>query len=155
MYTTNTMRDNWMAMTILELASRSNYVSSLGDKRTEISRMTEIKERKHKYIDPFFSIKLADLLYIEAKSNYLEFVYLKDGSQANKLVRATMKNVELMLKNCDFIVRCHRGFFVNTNNIVKLKGNSHGISLSMKGINAKIPVSRSYIESIKSSIVVR
>ena len=95
------------------------------------------------------TITLADLLFIEAQDNYVSVHYLEKEIVKRQLLRATMKDVEANLNN-DFIIRCHRSFIVNINNVEKVTRDSHQMKLFLASLSESIPVSRSYIPILET-----
>ena len=59
------------------------------------------------------TLKVPDLLYIEAVGNYVKVCHLRNGEVRNDMLRATMKQMEETLQGYPMIVRCHRAFLVN------------------------------------------
>ena len=95
------------------------------------------------------TITLADLLFIEAQDNYVSVHYLEKEIVKRQLLRATMKDVQASLNN-DFIIRCHRSFIVNINNVEKVTRDSHQMKLFLASLSESIPVSRSYIPILET-----
>jgi DNA-binding LytR/AlgR family response regulator len=99
-----------------------------------------------------FSLLSSNILFIKSADNYAEIHYL-DGDQVKKrLIRNTLKNIEVQIKNFPNLIRCHRISIVNSHNIEKLIGNCNNQALIIKGVDEKIPVSRSYIMKIKEAL---
>lgn len=96
-----------------------------------------------------FEIRLTNLIYIEAVGNYVQIYYLKEGGIKNVLLRSSLKRLELQLVEFSSLVRCHRAFIVNMNQIDKVTGNSQGLKLSLKKSDIEIPVSRNYSKELK------
>jgi len=90
------------------------------------------------------------LLYIEAYGNYIKIYYIEKDTVKQKSLRATIKQAEDSFPDYPYIVRCHRAFIVNTNNILGIKGNSQGYRLAFKHTPEEIPVSRAYTKTLKS-----
>lgn len=92
-----------------------------------------------------------DFLYAEAEGNYVKATYRtgKNGTVIQKLLRATMKQVEETTADCPFIIRCHRAFLVNVQQVVKVDGNSQGYRLRLEGCEEEVPVSRAYAKEVK------
>ncbi len=88
-----------------------------------------------------FSFKLTDLVYAAAVDNYTEIYWRNEGKVAVKLLRATLKNIEAQLHN-QFMVRCHRSYLINVQEIENISGNTNGYKLKMKNTETEIPVSR-------------
>lgn len=97
------------------------------------------------------SIELSanDLVYIEAYGNYVKINYLQEERMKQKVLRATIKQMEETLESYPFIIRCHRAFLVNTNHILNVKGNSQGNRLAFSYTSDEIPVSRAYVKTLK------
>lgn len=88
-----------------------------------------------------FSLKLTELVYAAAVDNYTEIYWRNEGKVAVKLLRATLKNIEAQLHN-QFMVRCHRSYLINVQEIESISGNTNGYKLKMKNTEVEIPVSR-------------
>ena len=97
-------------------------------------------------------IPLNDLMYVEAQKNNVA-VYFKDGDKlARKEILSTLASVLSDMADFQNVFQCHRSFVVNLNNITSAKGNSNGYVLELGGGLAKVPVSRSFVPSLKSFI---
>jgi hypothetical protein len=93
-----------------------------------------------------FSIKKEDLLYIEAADNYI-FVYYIDHQKVVKyMVRTTLKRIEQELPNAG-LVRSHRSFMVNIDNVKYIRKEREGLIISFEApANITIPISRTYLD---------
>ena len=81
-----------------------------------------------------------ELLYIVSLSNYVHIYYKMDEQILQKLLRTTLQQMEELLSEYPYLVRCHRSYIVNTNQIKKIKG----MQLWLKSIETKIPISKNY-----------
>lgn len=91
------------------------------------------------------------LLFLTSESNYIKVYYLApDGKVQSKLLRQTMSRLEEQLSPFDFIVRCHRAFFVNLQHVIHATSVPTGLQLSLDASSATIPVSRTYIADIRN-----
>ncbi len=97
-------------------------------------------------------ISSLDLLFIESVGNYIEINYLKENKLQKLLMRSSLKRAESQLENCVEIVKCHRAFLVNSNNILQALGNSQGLKLNLKHTEIEIPVSRNYAKDLKDKL---
>lgn len=88
------------------------------------------------------SLKLVDLLFVEADDNYSTFYWMNGQGLEKKMLRVNLKNVESQLDN-SFALRCHRSFIVNINKIGHVSGNTNGYKLGIKDTDLSVPVSRS------------
>ncbi|MDH6303436.1 hypothetical protein M2459_000630 [Parabacteroides sp. PF5-5] len=92
------------------------------------------------------------LIYLEAFGNYVKVNYIENETVKQKLLRATIKQIENQLSATPFIIRCHRAFLVNTNHISSVKGNSQGYRLLFDYPTEEVPVSRAYAKEIREKI---
>ena len=99
------------------------------------------------------TLKVSDLLYIEAIGNYVKVYHLRDGAVRADMLRATSKQMEEELHDYPMIVRCHRAFLVNLGQIEKIISKSGSMQLVVRRCPEVIPVSRSKISLIKEAIL--
>jgi len=90
-----------------------------------------------------FSIQLMDVLVLESADNYVMVFYLSEENIKRKLLRNTLKNLENNLAE-SHIVRCHRSFMVNLQNIELVKKEGKKLQLKIKKMKKNIPVSQKY-----------
>jgi LytTr DNA-binding domain len=98
----------------------------------------------------YFSI--SDFFFIESSGNYIE-LYI---SNSDKIIRKTFRNT--LKRSLDFfeeipeVLQCHRAFIVNTSKITNAKGNSQGLRLNLENCDTEVPVSRGFVNDVKSKI---
>ena len=131
---------------------------SMKDKRIKLENLTEntsqeFRERKmiifRDETDKLrFSIKSADILFVESTDNYVTVHTIENGKVKKVMVRNTMKRLEKELEGT-LIQRCHRSYMVNFENIklVKLIHTNLYIYLDAPE-EIRIPVSRTYAEHV-------
>jgi len=95
---------------------------------------------------------LDELLYLEAFGNYIKVYYQQENKIKQKLLRATIKQMEDQLEEYPSILKCHRAFLVNLDNIQHVKGNSQGYRLTFEGTEEEVPVSRAYTKALKEQM---
>ncbi len=95
------------------------------------------------------TLKISDLLYIEAVGNYVKVCQLQGNEVHTTMLRATMKQMEDKLQAHPMIVRCHRAFMVNLGQVEQISSNSRSMQLVMRHIHDAIPVSRSNVNKLK------
>jgi hypothetical protein len=96
-----------------------------------------------------FSVKSKDILYLESTDNYVTVYFSNEGKVSKHMIRTSLKNIEnaeLSVK----LLRCHRSFIVNLENVLWMKKEGRNFVLKIKNIESFIPVSRSYIPQFKS-----
>ena len=95
------------------------------------------------------TLEISDLLYIEAVGNYVKVVNKRDDEVQTNMLRATMKQMEDALQAYPMIVRCHRAFMVNLNQVEQISSNSRAMQLMIRHTHDAIPVSRSIVNKLK------
>jgi len=96
-----------------------------------------------------------DFLYAESSGNYLDVRFVKDGKVKSVLLRTTLTRAEGQLEQHSTIMKCHRAFLVNCENIVQVKGNAQGLRLQLNHTSDEIPVSRNYITDLRAKMNAR
>lgn len=90
-----------------------------------------------------FSVLSKDLLILESTDNYISVYYILDGKIERELLRNTMKNMEMLFTESS-IIRCHRSFMVNTQNIERVKTEGKKLHLKIRQLDKQVPVSEKY-----------
>ena len=89
-----------------------------------------------------FQIKYEDFLFVKSSGNYIEIYYLHMANVKKHLIRKNLKDLEAENHLNPSLVRCHRSYFINTNNIDRINKLNHKVELSIAGNT--IPVSKKY-----------
>ena len=98
------------------------------------------------------TLHVPDLLYIEAIGNYVKVYQWRDGEVHNDMLRATSKQIEEDLNAYPMIVRCHRAFLVNLQQVEQIVSRSGAMQLVIKHCQETLPVSRSNTAQVKEAI---
>lgn len=98
------------------------------------------------------TLHIHNLLYIEAVSNYVKVCYLYDGQVRSDMLRTTSRQMENELRAYPMIVRCHRAFLVNLQQVEQIVTRSGSMQLIVKHSQDTIPVSRSNVTQIKEAL---
>jgi len=93
-----------------------------------------------------FIIDDSTFLFAKSSGNYIE-VFVADNPP--KTYRMGLSSLEEQLSSNKLMIRCHRSYFVNTTQIIKVAGNAQGLKLWLKD-EEYIPVSRKYLSEIKA-----
>ncbi|NPA37044.1 MAG: LytTR family transcriptional regulator [Chlorobi bacterium] len=96
-----------------------------------------------------FSVKRKDILYIESTDNYITVFFSNGGKVSKHMIRTSLKRVEESELSTK-LLRCHRSFIVNLENVEWMKKEGRNFVLKIREIESFIPVSRSYIPQFKS-----
>jgi len=91
------------------------------------------------------------LLFIESADNYVEIYYQQGSHTEKKLLRTTLSKVEETVE-APLVIRCHRSFIINLQQVIHATGNARGLSLELQGVSQKIPVSRRYVSSVSDKL---
>lgn len=94
----------------------------------------------------------ADLLYIESSDNYSTVVYLKNNQPVKALLRSSLSRLETQFAGNAVLVRCHRSFIVNLENVEKVTGNAQGYKLHLHDGSFQIPVARKYNDTLVAQL---
>jgi len=117
-------------------------------------KLNDLKESEpHQYAinsnikNETFLIDDHTFLFAKSSGNYIE-VFITNKSP--KLYRMSISNLEEQLTSSNAMIRCHRSYFVNTKQIIKVTGNAQGLKLWPKDEELYVPVSRKYLSKAKS-----
>lgn len=138
---------NRMLRSNLKLAERIN-------KKLEENRSIEDKlvHFKSEYAKDNLSIKVSLLVLIRAANNYIE-VFWKEGNRIkNQMIRTSLKSAEDLLKEHNFIFKCHRSYMVNINYIDKIEGSIQGYRIYFENVDFSVPVSKNFAHKLKQLI---
>jgi len=95
------------------------------------------------------SLMLDNLLYIESADNYVTIYYLNKSKTSSYLLRNSLKWIEENLTPETPLVRCHRSYIVNLDNVKVLQKTKNGIFLELDTINTPdMPVSKTYYNQV-------
>ena len=95
------------------------------------------------------SIVLENLLYVDSADNYATIHYLNKEKVSHFLIRNSLKWIEENLTKETSLVRCHRSYIVNLDNVKVLRKTKDGIFLELEALNTPdIPVSKTYYERV-------
>jgi hypothetical protein len=97
-------------------------------------------------------IKANSVIMIKSADNYIEVFFEKAGEIKRQLIRNSLRRVETLLSDYEFIIKCHRSFIVNVHHIKEVQGSSQGFRVFFEGIEAPAIVSQKYIDDFKKLI---
>ena len=97
---------------------------------------------------PKFSVMLENIYYIKAEGNYVNVFYNNKGGISSFVLRNKIQAIENTFLGTP-LMRCHRTYIVNTNNIKLLRNETDGsyIDFNQTGLEL-VPVSNTYREKI-------
>jgi len=98
------------------------------------------------------TLLIAEVVYIQSADNYVEIVYTDADKIKKQLIRNTLRNIELQIKQYSNFIRCHRTCIVNLHYIEKLHQDYSSHWITLKGYHERIPVSRQYLLKLKEAL---
>ena len=89
-------------------------------------------------------MQLSEFVYAKSEGNYVKIYYLDDNVLIHKLIRLSLKQLEIQLENLSQIKRCHRSYLINMQHITSIDGNARSLTIQLDKVATSIPVSRSF-----------
>jgi DNA-binding LytR/AlgR family response regulator len=129
----------------LEKASEINRLIKARSDPNHGKRLISIESNN---LNESLELPVKSLFYIASADNYVDVCYLNNDVIKRKLLRNTLRNIDMNFSNIPEIIRCHKSYIVNTMNVESIRGNSAGYKLLLRGVDFSIPLSRRYNESI-------
>lgn len=90
-----------------------------------------------------------DISFIEASDNYCTVYWQNTGVLSKKMLRATLKDIEVQLQPYSYIVRCHKSYMINLNEDMQVIGNAREAYFESSYLPIRIPISRAKKASIE------
>lgn len=118
--------------------------------RQPLAEPTE--EQKMRFYDERKNLKLvvtaASVLYIAAKENYVQVVYLEGERMRDYLVRASMRSIEELCAQGG-LVRCHRSYYLNPAQVKTLRREKEGVIVAeLHTAGQEVPVTKRYYDEL-------
>ena len=130
----------------LEIASLTNQLLETQTQAEEESRDDVIQffDKGERLV---FVTKRSNVLYIEAADNYTVIHYLSGDKEDSLVLHNSLKNISETFSS-QGMVRCHRGYLVNLENVRYLRKEKDGLVLEIAYCDRLIPVSKTYAEDV-------
>jgi hypothetical protein len=95
------------------------------------------------------TIDLEQVLYIDSADNYATIHYLNKSKLSHYIIRNSLKWMDENLTAETSLVRCHRSYIVNLDNVKVLRKTKDGIFLELDAVNTPdVPVSKTYYQKV-------
>ncbi len=128
------------------------------DKKTTLEKITVDNDKSYdsNSLIPFYdekgilrvSIKMGNILYLEANDNYVNIFYTTQGKIHHFMLRNTLRNLESLFSKTE-IIRCHRSYMVNFSKVRLVFKSSNGLMIELDTPETiHVPVSKNYSENI-------
>ena len=98
-------------------------------------------------------LRPSDLIYAESDANYVKIYYCKEGTPVEVSLRCSISQIEEIFRNSYNIIRCHRAYVVNLAKVTQFNTQDHSLRLSLRGVNSRITVSKTYLQIVKERII--
>lgn len=110
------------------------------------------EDQKLRFYDERKNLKLvvtaASVLYIAAKENYVQVVYLDGERVRDYLVRASMRSIEGLCEE-NGLKRCHRSYYLNPRHVKTLRREKEGVIVAELQItDHEVPVTKRYYDAL-------
>ena len=137
---------------IREHGQDSKEINAAKEKQTLAQNLTssapptevQIQTENDKIILP-----VDQLYFIESVGNYANVVQKTNEKISRNLYRTTLKSIQEANK-LKGLIRCHRSYIINLDQVKEVNGNAQGLRLTLKGCDEIVPVSRKYVPAVKS-----
>ncbi len=116
------------------------------DSNSQIITLTSDNEKES------MTIPTDKLLYIKSAGNYVTVYFNQNGKIHFELLRTPIKRIQSLLIDYPHILRCHRMYIINLQNINSVVGDSQGYQISLKDTSETIPVSRGYLKPFRQAV---
>jgi hypothetical protein len=98
------------------------------------------------------TLPLKNILYFKSEDNYILLYYKEDNEVRKELIRTTLKKLEQEL-NVASLVRIHRSFMINTQNLLSAAKTSRGYQVRMDATTEPLPVSSTYQSTFEEKVI--
>ena len=132
-------------------------VRKLSKKAIQEEKFPAISVRQHLFKDEngkiMLAIKPKQLLFLKSENNYTSIFYLQNGKVEKKLVRTNLKKLEGELGEYPNLLRIHRSYMVNLQNIISVHRKKGGFQIELEQLpNMSLKVSETYKNAFEAEI---
>ena len=120
------------------------------DVRTEKEEPNQIVQVESK--NESFTLDVRTIRYIKADGNYVSICSHGSSRSDGELKRITLKELETLLDKFPHIMRVHRAYMINLNEVAEISGNAQGYQLKVKDTDEQVPVSRTYLKAFNEAL---
>jgi hypothetical protein len=100
------------------------------------------------------TLPLKNILYFKSEDNYILLYYKQDNQARKELIRTNLKKLEQEL-NFANLIRIHRSFMINTQNLLSAARTSRGYQVKMDSTEEPLPVSATYQSVFEEKVIQR
>ncbi|TMP71630.1 DNA-binding protein [Pseudoalteromonas sp. S1609] len=114
---------------------------------------TEIVTLKGENKNEELKVSHPHILFIKSADNYCEITIFDGDNTKQSLIRSSLMALLKQLPQNTPIVKCHRSYAVNLQTVKHHSGNAGGLQLEIFKSDLTIPVSRTYVKTIKDALL--
>ena len=98
------------------------------------------------------NFQIDDILMFRSADNYVQVFYMDHHKMKKRLLRNTLKNIELQVEPFGGLVRCHRTCIVNLHYATHLMRKNNSYWLNLRDYKEPVPVSRQYLIQTREAL---
>ena len=98
------------------------------------------------------TLNLQELICIVSEGNYANVFYYYKDEIKKKLIRNSLSKLNEQFVIFETIMRCHRSYIINLQNVNRVSGNARNYNLHVEKLDFTIPVSRNFPKEVIKSI---
>lgn len=115
--------------------------------KLELFKTKKVETNKIKFIgknkDDILLLELNHFIMVEAMGNYVLIYFSTNNEKLEKMIiRNSISEIEAQISNHENIIRVHRSFIINLNNIISLDYSKRRSFLRLRLIDSMIPVAK-------------
>ncbi|PCE62452.1 LytTR family DNA-binding domain-containing protein [Sediminicola luteus] len=99
------------------------------------------------------TLEASRFLYASSEGHYVNIHFIDEGQTKSKLLRNSMKNIQLQTVASSTVYRCHNSYLINLLHAKAIKGNSNKSVVVLNHVTENIPVSPSKFVSLKRLVI--
>ncbi len=142
---------NFLSIKFLDLTFYYRGKSKLQPQIIEVNKENALQtltvQGKNQY--EILTLFQRDFILAEASGNYVMIYFAIDGALKKELLRTSLGEILKQLENFPQIVKIHRSYVINKNNIVKINKGNRKILVQMRLIDFEVQVSKANVSVLE------
>ncbi|GAA0300052.1 LytTR family DNA-binding domain-containing protein [Psychrosphaera haliotis] len=99
------------------------------------------------------TLTIEELVYLKAADNYCDIYTYKNEMLHTTVLRIPLSRAIEQIPSNKGIIKCHRSYAVNLSFVKSSSGNANGLQLALNVTEENIPVSRTFVDATKQSLL--
>ncbi len=130
-----------------QYAKESDSLNAL-DEKVEESNEIPLNFQSD-YDEPDVRCLLSEFLFAESDANYVSIFTRKEEQVERQIIRSSLKKIVEYISPFEGIMKTHRSYVVNLNEVERFTGNAQGFTLHFHNASPQAKVSRSFTKEVK------